>query len=94
MRFPVFGALDYMNFLEGVSMHVFLRACALCVCVCLYRQCVYIIVFSAWLDVPVSACVHVAQDPSTSVRLMSFRSPVQFPLKSGSKDKKNNPYPM
>lgn len=59
--------------------------------VCLHGLCVCIIVFSAWLAVPVCACVQVAHDPGSTGRSVSFMSSVQFSLKSGSKDKRITP---
>lgn len=57
----------------------------------LHELCVCIIVFSARLAVPVCACVTVAHDPGSAGRSMSFMSPVQYSLKSGSKDKRITP---
>ena len=60
-------------------------------CVCLHGLRVCIIVFSARLAVPVCARVQVAHDPGSAGRSVSFMSPVQFSLKSGSKDKRITP---
>lgn len=65
---------------------MFLWACVLCVC--LHGLNVCIIELSARLAVPVHACVQVAHDPGSAVRSVSFMSPVQFSLKSGSKDER------
>lgn len=67
-------------------MHVFLRGCAK-----MHAVCVCIILFSARLAVQVCACVQVAHDPDSAGRSVSFMSPVQFSLKSGSKDKRITP---
>lgn len=53
--------------------------------------CLCITVFSAWLAMPVCACVQVAHDPGSAGRFVSFMSSVQFLLKSGSGDKRITP---
>lgn len=65
---------------------IFASMCPMCVCMDCVRVC--IIVFSAWLAVPVCACVQVAHDPGSAGRSVSFMSSVQFSLKSGSKDER------
>lgn len=72
-------------------MHAFLRACVCVMCACMASLRVCIIVFSARLAVPVCGCVQVAHDPGSTGRSVSFMSPVQFSLKSGSKDKRITP---
>lgn len=83
---PLLQDLHRMNFFKGVCacMHF----CKHVPCVCLHGVGVCIIVFSAWLAVPVCACVQVAHDPGSAGRSVSFMSPVQFSLKSGSKDER------
>lgn len=65
---------------------IFASMCPMCVCMDCVHVC--IIVFSAWLAVPVCACVQVAHDPGSAGRSVSFMSSVQFSLKSGSKDER------
>lgn len=56
--------------------------------VCLQGLNVCIMELSAWSAVPVHACVQVAHDPGSAGRFVSFMPPVQFSLKSGSKDER------
>ena len=91
---PLLGYLDHMNFCffwRWVCRHAFFFFCERVRCVCLHGLRVCIIVFSARLAVPVCARVQVAHDPGSAGRSMSFMSPVQFSLKSGSKDKRITP---
>lgn len=72
-------------------LKVCVHACIFCKhvpYVCLHGLRVCIIEFSAWLAVPVCACVQVAHDPGSAGRSVSFMSSVQFSLKSGSKDER------
>ena len=78
-------------FFEGECAGMLFFFCERVRCVCLHGLRVCIIVFSARLAVPVCARVQVAHDPGSAGRSVSFMSPVQFSLKSGSKDKRITP---